>query len=137
VVAEGAKFSSAEPGQGAPVLQDMGKDEFGHVKLGGIANILAREIEKRTGFETRAVVLGHIQRGGSPSAFDRVLATRYGLGAIDMVHRSEFGCMAALRSNKIVSIPLLEAISRNRVVDNEMIQIVDGLFERAADKQAV
>jgi len=137
VVAEGAKFSSAEPGQGAPVLQDMGKDEFGHVKLGGIANILAREIEKRTGFETRAVVLGHIQRGGSPSAFDRVLATRYGLGAIDMVHRGEFGCMAALRSNKIVSIPLLEAISRNRVVDNEMIQIVDGLFERAADKQVV
>ena len=137
VVAEGAKFSSSEPGQGAPVLQDMGKDEFGHVKLGGIANILAREIEKRTGFETRAVVLGHIQRGGSPSAFDRVLATRYGLGAIDMVHRGEFGCMAALRSNKIVSIPLLEAISRNRVVDNEMIQIVDGLFERAADKQPV
>ena len=112
VVAEGAKFSSAEPGQGAPVLQDMGKDEFGHVKLGGIANILAREIEKRTGFETRAVVLGHIQRGGSPSAFDRVLATRYGLGAIDMVHRGEFGCMAALRSNKIVSIPLIEAISQ-------------------------
>ena len=137
VVAEGAKFSSSEPGQGAPVLQDMGKDEFGHVKLGGIANILAREIEKRTGFETRAVVLGHIQRGGSPSAFDRVLATRYGLGAIDMVHRGEFGCMAALRSNKIVSIPLLEAISRNRVVDNEMIQIVDGLFERAAEKQGV
>src|ERR1700680_600699 len=135
VVAEGAKFSS-EPGQGSPVLQDMGKDEFGHVKLGGIANILAREIEKRTGFETRAVVLGHIQRGGSPSAFDRVLATRYGLGAIDMVHRGEFGCMAALRSNKIVSIPLKEAISKNRVVDDEMIQIVDGLFEEIGVKEA-
>src|SRR3984893_15829279 len=127
VVAEGAKFSS-DTGSGAPILQDMGKDEFGHAKLGGIANILAREIEKRTGFETRAVVLGHIQRGGSPSAFDRVLATRYGLGAIDMVHRAEFGCMAALRSNRIVSIPLKEAISKNRVVDNEMIQIVDGLL---------
>ncbi len=137
VVAEGAKFSSAEPGHGAPILQDMGKDEFGHAKLGGVANILAREIEKRTGFETRAVVLGHIQRGGSPSAFDRVLATRYGLGAIDMVHRSEFGCMAALRANKIVSIPLVEAISKNRTVDNEMIQIVDGLFEKAAEKQTV
>src|ERR1700685_942187 len=136
VVAEGAKFSS-EPGQGSPVLQDMGKDEFGHVKLGGIANILAREIEKRTGFETRAVILGHIQRGGSPSAFDRVLATRYGLGAIDMVHRGEFGCMAALRSNKIVSIPLLEAISKNRTVDNEMIHMVDGLLERSAEKQPV
>ena len=134
VVAEGAKFSS-EAGQGAPVLQDMGKDEFGHVKLGGVANILAREIEKRTGYETRAVVLGHIQRGGSPSAFDRVLATRYGLGAIDMVHRGQFGCMAALRANKIVSIPLIEAISRNRVVDDEMIQIVDGLFQKTADRE--
>lgn len=137
VVAEGAKFSSAEPGQGAPVLQDMGKDEFGHVKLGGVANILAREIEKRTGFETRAVVLGHIQRGGTPSAFDRVLATRYGLGAIDMVHRGDFGCMAALRANKVVSVRLLEAISRNRTVDDEMIQIVDGLLPKAEDPAVV
>jgi len=135
VVAEGAKFAS-ESGDGAPILQDMGKDEFGHAKLGGVANILAREIEKRTGFETRAVVLGHIQRGGSPSAFDRVLATRYGLGAIDMVHRGEFGCMAALRANKIVSIPLKDAIARNRVVDNEMIEIVDGLFEEIGVKEA-
>src|SRR6204780_2629867 len=134
VVAEGAKFSS-DTGSGSPVLSDIAKDEFGHAKLGGIANILAREIEKRTGFETRAVVLGHIQRGGSPSAFDRVLATRYGLGAIDMVHRGEFGRMAALRSNKIVSIPLLEAISRNRVVDDEMIRIVDGLFEKSVEKE--
>src|SRR5437660_2357927 len=112
VVAEGAKFSQEE-GTGGPVLQDMGKDEFGHAKLGGIANILAREIEKRTGYETRAVVLGHIQRGGSPTAFDRVLATRYGLGAIDMIHRGEFGCMAALRANQIVSIQLKERIARN------------------------
>src|SRR6266700_2910897 len=72
----------------------------------------------------------------SSSAFDRVLATRYGLGAIDMVHRGEFGCMAALRSNKIVSISLREAISKNRVVDNEMIQIVDGLFEEIGVKEA-
>jgi ATP-dependent phosphofructokinase / diphosphate-dependent phosphofructokinase len=136
VVAEGAKFS-AETGGGAPILQDMGKDEFGHAKLGGIANILAREIEKRTGYETRAVVLGHIQRGGSPTAFDRVLATRYGLGAIDMVHREEFGSMAALRANKIVSIPLKEAIARNRTVDNETILMVDGLFEELANKEAV
>jgi len=134
VVAEGTKFAE---GAGAPIVQDMGKDEFGHAKLGGIANILAREIEKRTGFETRAVVLGHIQRGGSPSAFDRVLATRYGLGAIDMVHREEFGSMAALRNNKIVSIPLKEAIAKNRTVDNEMIQIVDGLFEEVGDKEPV
>lgn len=132
VVAEGAKFST---GSGAPVAQEMGKDEFGHVKLGGIANVLAREIEKRTGFETRAVVLGHIQRGGSPSAFDRVLATRYGLGAIDMVHRGEFGSMAALRANKIISIPLQDAISKNRVVDDEMIQIMDGLFQEIGVKE--
>jgi len=135
VVAEGAKFAAAS--DGAPIVQDMGKDEFGHAKLGGIANVLAREIEKRTSFETRAVVLGHIQRGGSPSAFDRVLATRYGLGAIDMVHRGEFGCMAALRSNKIVSIPLKEAIAKNRTVDSEMIQIVDGLFPEIGFKEAV
>jgi ATP-dependent phosphofructokinase / diphosphate-dependent phosphofructokinase len=135
VVAEGAKFSSTEPGHTAPILQDIEKDEFGHAKLGGVANTLAREIEKRTGYETRAVVLGHIQRGGSPSAFDRVLATRYGLGAIDMVHRGEFGCMAALRANRIVSIPLIEAISKNRTVDSEMIQIVDGLFEKTGERQ--
>ena len=138
VVAEGAKFSAdVDPAHGAPVLQDLGKDEFGHAKLGGIANILAREIEKRTGFETRAVVLGHIQRGGSPSAFDRVLATRYGLGAIDMVHRGEFGHMAALQSNKITSIPLRDAIARNRTVDDEIIAMADGLFDVSPDKEQV
>jgi 6-phosphofructokinase 1 len=134
VVAEGAKFSS-KSSDGDAVAQDMGKDEFGHAKLGGVANILSKEIEKRTGYETRAVVLGHIQRGGSPSAFDRVLATRYGLGAIDMVHRGEFGCMAALRANKIISISLKEAISKNRTVDPEMIQMMDGLFEESGVKE--
>jgi 6-phosphofructokinase 1 len=134
VAAEGAKFATTS--EGSLVLQDLGKDEFGHERLGGIGNLLAREIEKRTGFETRSVVLGHIQRGGSPSSFDRVLATRYGLGAIDMVHRGEFGCMAALRSNKIVSITLKEAISKNRVVDDEMIEIADGLFEEIGAKVA-
>jgi 6-phosphofructokinase 1 len=139
VVAEGAKFSAdTDPSHGAPVLQDMDKDEFGHAKLGGIGNILAREIEKRTGFEARSVVLGHIQRGGSPSAFDRVLATRYGIGAIDMVHRGEFGYMAALRSNKIVSIPLRDAIARNRTVDDEMIQVAEGILDTtASEKEAV
>ena len=133
VVAEGAKFANAS---GASVIRDVGKDEFGHAKLGGIANELAREIEKRTGFETRPVVLGHIQRGGSPSAFDRVLATRYGLGAIDMVHRGEFGRMAALKANKIVSITLQEAISKNRVVDDEILTVADGLFEEIGSKEA-
>jgi phosphofructokinase-like protein len=139
VVAEGAKFSTdVDPQHGAPIVQDMGQDEFGHARLGGIGNILAREIEKRTGFETRAVVLGHIQRGGSPSAFDRMLATRYGLGAIDMVHRGEFGCMAALRGNKIVSVPLVDAISKNRTVDQEMIDVAFGILDRlTGEKESV
>jgi ATP-dependent phosphofructokinase / diphosphate-dependent phosphofructokinase len=131
VAAEGAKFAGgAEMQEGAPVLQDVGRDEFGHLRLGGIGTVLAREIEKRTGFETRSVVLGHIQRGGSPSAFDRVLATRYGLGAIDMVHRGEFGHMAALRGNKIVSIPLAEAIASNRKVDKEIIDAAAGILDK-------
>ena len=88
------------------------------------------EIEKRTGFESRSVVLGHIQRGGSPSAFDRVLATRYGLGAIDMVHRGEFGQMAALRGNKIISIPLAEAIASNRKVDKEILDAAIGILDK-------
>lgn len=139
VVAEGAKFSTdVDPEHGAPIVQDMGRDEFGHARLGGIGNILAREIEKRTGFETRTVVLGHIQRGGSPSAFDRVLATRYGIGAIDMVHRSEFGCMAALRGNKVVSVPLADAIAKTRTVDKEMIDVAFGILDKLTkDKEAV
>jgi phosphofructokinase-like protein len=124
------RYFSIDPQHGAPIVQDMGQDEFGHARLGGIGNILAREIEKRIGFETRTVVLGHIQRGGSPSAFDRVLATRYGLGAIDMVHRGEFGCMTALRGNKIVSVPLTDAISKNRTVDQEMIDVASGILDK-------
>jgi 6-phosphofructokinase 1 len=98
--------------------------------LGGIGATVAAEIEKRTGFESRSVVLGHIQRGGSPSAFDRVLATRYGLGAIDMVHRGEFGQMAALRGMKIVSIPLAEAIASNRKCDKEILDAAIGILDK-------
>jgi len=131
VAAEGAKFAAdVELHDGAPIVQEVGKDEFGHQRLGGIGNVQAREIEKRTGFETRSVVLGHIQRGGTPSAFDRVLATRYGLGAIDMVHRGEFGNMAALRGNKIGSVPLAEAVSSNRKVDPEMIDAATGILDK-------
>jgi ATP-dependent phosphofructokinase / diphosphate-dependent phosphofructokinase len=136
VVAEGAKFSAdIDPKHGAPVVQDMGKDEFGHARLGGIAGILAREIEKRTSFETRTVVLGHIQRGGSPTAFDRMLATRYGLAAIDMVHKQDFGCMAALRGNKLISIPLGEALSKNRTVDQDMIDVAAGILDRTPEQK--
>jgi 6-phosphofructokinase len=131
VAAEGAKFATdVDSEHGAPIVQDMGKDEFGHVRLGGIGQVLAREIERRTGFETRYVVLGHIQRGGSPSAFDRVLATRYGIGAIDMVHRGEFGSMVALRGNQIVSVPLVEAVNRTRLVDQDLVNVGLGLHEK-------
>jgi len=138
VAAEGAKFSTEYPGHDASVVQDVGKDEFGHARLGGIGNILAREIERLTGFETRTVVLGHIQRGGSPSAFDRMLATRYGLGAIDMVHRGEFGCMAALRGNKIVSVSLADAIAKTRTVDQEVIDVAFGILDKlSVEKETV
>jgi 6-phosphofructokinase 1 len=131
VVAEGAKFAELATGDGsAPIVQDLGRDEFGHVRLGGIGNILAKEIERRTGFETRAVVLGHVQRGGSPSAFDRVLATRYGIGAIDMVHRGAWGKMAALRSNEIVSIPLKDALGQTKKVDDQLIEVALGLHDK-------
>ncbi|HVO60281.1 MAG TPA: 6-phosphofructokinase [Terriglobales bacterium] len=130
VAAEGAKFAN----RGLSTHDGGAKlDEFGHVRLGGVGNALAQEIEKRTGYETRSVVLGHIQRGGSPSAFDRVLATRYGLGAIDMVHRAQFGRMAALRGNKIVSVPISDAIASNRKVDPEMIEVAAGILDKLED----
>jgi 6-phosphofructokinase 1 len=125
VAAEGAKFAGGSENTSAG-----GVDDFGHARLGGIGSAVATEIEKRTGFESRSVVLGHIQRGGTPSAFDRVLATRYGLGAIDMVHRGEFGQMAALRGNKLISVPLAEAIATNRKVDKEILAAATGILDK-------
>ena len=92
------------------------KDAFGHVRLGGIGDRLAREIEQRTGKEARAVVLGHIQRGGTPSAFDRVLATRLGLAAIDAVHEGDFGKMMALHGTAITRVSLIEGTGELKVV---------------------
>ncbi|MGI9101798.1 MAG: 6-phosphofructokinase [Terriglobales bacterium] len=136
VAAEGAKFATdVDAEHGAAIVQDMGRDEFGHVRLGGIGQILSREIERRTGFETRFVVLGHIQRGGSPTAFDRVLATRYGMGAIDMVHKGEFGGMVALHGTDIVSVPLQEAINKTRLVDQQLLDVALGLHPVVVTKQ--
>jgi len=104
------------------VTQAEGTDSFGHVKLGGIAKALEKEIEKRTGIETRSVILGHLQRGGPPSAFDRYFATRLGLKAIDMVKKEEFGKMAALKKGELVSVPLEEAVGKMRVVDKELLE---------------
>src|SRR3990170_3194828 len=103
VVAEGAKFAEKPGESGQLIIQETKTDEFGHVRLGGISQVLAKEIERRTMFETRFVVLGHIQRGGSPTAHDRVLATRFGVFATEMAHRSEFGKMAGLQGKEIVS----------------------------------
>jgi len=133
VAAEGARFAPGTgPQQDVPVTQASAKDEFGHVRLGGIGSMLSRELEQRTGFETRSVILGHIQRGGSPTAFDRVLATRYGTGAIDLAHRGQFGCMVALHGTHITSIPITEAINKTRLVDPELIEVALGLHDRSA-----
>jgi 6-phosphofructokinase 1 len=112
VVAEGAL-----PEGGAPSSMEKGLDAFGHVRLGGIGEWLAGEIEQRTGKEARTTVLGHIQRGGTPTAFDRVLATRFGVAAIDAVHDSDFGTMAALRGTDIVRVPLTEGTAVLKTVD--------------------
>ncbi|HEY5765147.1 MAG TPA: ATP-dependent 6-phosphofructokinase [Candidatus Deferrimicrobiaceae bacterium] len=128
VVAEGAKFA-AKPGEsGELIVQETKTDEFGHVRLGGISQLLARAIEERTSFETRFVVLGHIQRGGSPTAHDRVLATRYGVFATEMVQRGEFGQMAALQGNRIVAVPLAEATARTKTVDMELYGMAEEFF---------
>ena len=128
VVAEGAKFQEKPGAEGELVTQEARTDEFGHVRLGGISQLLAAAIEKRTKFETRFVVLGHIQRGGSPTAHDRVLATRYGIFATEMVHRGEFGKMAALQGNQIVAVPLAEATAKEKTVDMGLYAVAEEFF---------
>jgi phosphofructokinase-like protein len=123
VVAEGAT-----PKVGTFAVQDKGLDAFGHVRLGGIGNTLAEEIEARTGFETRVTILGHIQRGGTPTAFDRVLSTRFGIAAIDAVHDGAFGCMVALRGTEIVTVPLADAVGQLKTIDPELYHHVAEVF---------
>ncbi|KOV94035.1 MULTISPECIES: 6-phosphofructokinase [Streptomyces] len=123
VVAEGAV-----PKDGDMVLKDRSRDSFGHVRLSGVGEWLAKEIEKRTGKEARTTVLGHVQRGGTPSAFDRWLATRFGLHAIDCVHDGDFGTMVALRATDIVRVPLAEATARLKTVDPELYQEIGVFF---------
>jgi len=123
VVAEGAT-----PKEGTWEVQTNEKDSFGHVRLGGIANALAPEIEKRTGFETRVTILGHVQRGGTPSAFDRVLATRFGIAAIDCVHDKDFGKMVALRGNDIVRVSLEEGVGVLKTIDPNIYKVAEVFF---------
>jgi 6-phosphofructokinase 1 len=123
VVAEGAipKGGMPEP-DGAPT------DAFGHVRLGGIANWLEGEIERRTGHEARATVLGHVQRGGTPTAFDRVLATRFGLHAIDAAHQGQWGKMTALRSTDIELVDLAEATAELKTVPESLYREAEVFF---------
>jgi 6-phosphofructokinase 1 len=123
VVAEGAT-----PQEGTMALATGGVDEFGHPRLGGIGQQLEREIETRTGFETRTTVLGHVQRGGTPTAFDRVLATRLGLAAIDAAHEGQWGMMTALHATDIRLVALAEAVAEVRRVPVEEYERYGVLF---------
>jgi 6-phosphofructokinase 1 len=123
VVAEGAL-----PLEGTMTLASREVDQFGHPRLGGIANNLAEEIEGRTGMETRVTILGHVQRGGTPTAFDRVLATRFGIAAIEAVHDQAFDQMVALRADKIIRVPLAEAVTELKTVDPDLLHNVAEVF---------
>ncbi|KQX67341.1 MULTISPECIES: 6-phosphofructokinase [unclassified Streptomyces] len=123
VVAEGAV-----PREGQLVVKDRMLDEFGHVRLSGIGEWLAREISERTGTDARTTVLGHVQRGGTPSAFDRWLATRFGLHAIDAVREGDFGVMVALRGTEIVRVPLSEATQKTKGVDPSLYDEFEVFF---------
>jgi phosphofructokinase-like protein len=123
VVAEGAV-----PKEGQMILKDRTLDEFGHVRLSGIGEWLAQEIEGRTSTDARTTVLGHVQRGGTPSAFDRWLATRFGLHAIDAVKDGDFGMMVALRGTQIFRIPLADATANSKKVDPSLYEEFEVFF---------
>ena len=122
VVAEGAKLPD-----GGQATQGTKVDAFGHARLSGVGQAVAELIEQKTGYETRSVNLGHTQRGGTPSAYDRMLATRYGTAAIDLVHQSNFGRLVVLRGTEITNIPLKDAIAKTRTIGDDLIALADGL----------
>ncbi|WP_224372425.1 6-phosphofructokinase [Hyalangium versicolor] len=127
VVAEGTRVKMSED-KGEQLITSGALDEAGRPRLGGVGSIVAHEIERRTGFETRVSVLGHIQRGGVPTAHDRVLATRYGVHACDMVARGEFGKMASLRGNEIISVDLSLATKELKRVPEEFFKVAQVFF---------
>jgi len=124
VVAEGVKRETL----GLPPVPAGLQDECGHEKFVGIGNIVGKEIESRLGVETRVTILGHVQRGGTPTAFDRVLATRYGVAATRLIHAGEFGRMVALRCNEITSIPLEEAVAHTKTVDPDFFMMAKSVI---------
>jgi ATP-dependent phosphofructokinase / diphosphate-dependent phosphofructokinase len=123
VVAEGAT-----PKDGGLLSEFEETDAFGHVRLGGIAIRLEREIEERTGFETRMTILGHVQRGGTPCAYDRVLGSRFGVEAIDAAHEGDYGKMVALRGTDIIRVPLSEALAEPKLLDPRFFETVEVFF---------
>jgi 6-phosphofructokinase 1 len=123
VVSEGAVFKQSTD----MVTQDESLDEFGHVKLGGIGKAVAKAIEVETGIETRDVLLGHLQRGGPPSARDRVLSTRFGVFAAHMIDEGKYGKMAALKGNTIEAVPLADATDETKTVGEEWFEVLDAL----------
>jgi ATP-dependent phosphofructokinase / diphosphate-dependent phosphofructokinase len=127
VVSEGYELTYAS-GERRQVTQEADLDEFGHVRFGGVGHDLAREIEERTGYETRVTVLGHVQRGGSPTPRDRVLATRYGLKAADLVLGGSWGRMAALHGDTIVDVSLAEATAELKTVPPEWYDVAQAFF---------
>ena len=125
VVAEGAQPAH---GGGLTVSRAESTDQFGHVRLGGIAVTLEGEIQRRTGFETRVTILGHVQRGGTPTAYDRVLATRFGVAAVDAVTRGDFGRMVALHGSAIVPVELDDALREPKLLDPELYETAEVFF---------
>lgn len=123
VVSEGAK-----PKDGKEIVCSDSVDEFGNVRLGGVGYYLGKTIEKCIGTETRVVVLGHIQRGGTPTAFDRVLGTKLGLAAVDLVHEDKFGFMVGIQGNRIVSVSLKDVVGRRKTVNPELYEIATVFF---------
>jgi ATP-dependent phosphofructokinase / diphosphate-dependent phosphofructokinase len=128
VVSEGYELTYASGEQRMVAQEARASDQFGHVILGGVGDALAREIEERTGFETRVTVLGHVQRGGTPTPRDRVLATRYGLKAAELVDDGKFGRMAALRGDSIVDVSLAEATAELKTVPPEWYEVAQAFF---------
>jgi 6-phosphofructokinase 1 len=128
VVSEGYELTYASGESRLVGEEARATDQFGHVTLGGVGEILGREIEQRTGFETRVTVLGHVQRGGSPTPRDRVLATRFGLKAAELAHAGQFGQMAALRGDDVVAVSLEEATAQLKTVTPEWYAVAKAFF---------
>lgn len=128
VVSEGVVVPMEGVGEEGLVLQEKKLDAFGHVRLGGVGMVLAKILEQRTGFEARFTVLGHTQRGGSPTAFDRIIATRFGIAAIELVHKRDFGKVVVLRGNKILSVDMDEVVGKSKLVDDYWYDLAKVFF---------